>query len=572
MHERPWHCRYDEGVPTTLAPYPERTLLDYVSETAREHPQHPAILFKGATLTAGRLERLSNAFAAALVNMGVRKGDRVALLLPNCPQFVIAELGAWKAGAVIAPLNPLYGEEELATLLAKTGAETIVTLTPFYVRVKTVQRQTAVRRVIATSVKEYLPPVLRVLFTLARERREGHRIALEPGDVWLRDLIEAHLEAMRPDVAVTPDDAATLLPSGGTTGTPKSAVGTHHAAVISGEQLAAWLGETYAEGDVMLLPLPLFHIYGLNLVQSIALMRRLPLALIPNPRDIDDVVATIERVRPAYFSGVPSLFNAILHHPRVRAGRADFSSIKLCFSGAAPLLVETKHRFESLTGCRILEGYGMTESQAANTVNPVRGMNKIGSAGLPLPDTDIRIVDTDDARRELPPNGVGEILLHCPQHMRGYWRDPEETCATLRTGDDGRAWIHTGDLGYLDDDGYLFIVDRKKDLIKIGGFQVWPREIEEVIAAHPAVAEVGVAAVPDDERGEIAKAWIVPHPGHQPSADEIRAHCRAHLVPYKVPSAIAFRDELPKTMVGKVLRRKLVESETAETAGVRGEG
>jgi long-chain acyl-CoA synthetase len=279
------------------------------------------------------------------------------------------------------------------------------------------------------------------------------------------------------------------------------------------------------------------------------------IALVPNPRDLDDLLRTISRTRPAAFSGVPTLFNALLHHPAVRAGKVDFSSIKVCFSGAAPLLAETKRRFEELTGGHIVEGYSLTEAMLACAVNPVEGPNKLGSVGMPLPDVEMRIVDPDSGAR-LPAGEVGEVLIRAPQLMAGYWDDPAETAATVRTHD-GQRWLHTGDLGYLDSDGYLFVVDRIKDLIKTHGYQVWPREIEEALAAHPAVAEVGVAGVPDQAKGEVAKAWVVLRDGEAATAEELRAFCRERLAPYKVPATVEFRDELPKTMVGKVLRRAL---------------
>jgi long-chain acyl-CoA synthetase len=551
-----WLQHYDQGVPETLGPYPDRTLLDDLAEAAAERPEAPALLFKGHTVSQAELARRSDAFAAALAALGVAKGDRVALLMPNCPQFLICELGAWKAGAIVVPLNPIYTEQELQGALARTGAETIVVLTPFYHRIKAVQPSTALTRVIATNVKEYLPPLLRVLFTLAKERKDGHRVRLQPGDLWLRELLDQHAGAPRPAVAVGPDDPASILMSGGTTGTPKGVVGLHRHYTITGRQIGTWLqAGTTPWDDVLMAALPLFHSFANIGIQSVALRNHNPLALVPNPRDLDDLLATINKTRPAAFSGVPTLFSAIMRHPKVQAGKVDFSSVKVCFSGAAPLLAETKRRFEELTGGRIVEGYSLTEAMLACAVNPVEGPNKIGSVGMPLPDVEMRIVDPDSGER-LSTGQVGEILIRAPQLMAGYWDDPEETAATLRTHD-GQRWLHTGDLGYLDEDGYLFIVDRIKDLIKTHGLQVWPREIEEVLAAHPAVAEVGVAGVPDEAKGEVAKAWVVLAEGQRASVEELRAFCRERLAPYKVPAAVEFRDELPKTMVGKVLRRAL---------------
>jgi long-chain acyl-CoA synthetase len=578
MGAAPWLRNYDEGVPSTLGPYPERTLLDDVAEAAAERPEAPALLFKGRTVSHGELERLSDAFAAALAGLGVVKGDRVALLLPNCPQFLICELGAWKAGAILCPLNPIYTEQELEGALRLTGAETIVVLTPFYARIKAVQQATALRRVIATNVKEYLPPMLRVLFTLAKERKDGHRVRLQAGDLWLGALLARQAgtagrpgPALRePPARVRPGDPAVILMSGGTTGTPKGVIGLHRHYTITGRQLGTWLQSGTAEwDDVIMAALPLFHSFANIGIQSVALRNHNPIALVPNPRDLSDLLHTIDRTRPTAFSGVPTLFNAMLNHPRVRAGKVDFGSIRVCFSGAAPLLAETKRRFEELTGGHIVEGYSLTEAMLACTVNPVEGPNKIGSVGMPLPDVEVRIVDPDDPVAPLAPGEVGEVLIRAPQLMAGYWDDPEETAATLRT-QDGDRWLHTGDLGYLDGDGYLFIADRIKDLIKTSGYQVWPREIEEVLAAHPAVAEVGVAGVPDQVKGEVAKAWVVLRAGERATAEELRAFCRQRLAPYKVPARVEFRDELPKTMVGKVLRRALTAEPAAEGAPLSG--
>ena len=556
MTAAPWLDHYDAGVPETLAPYPDRTLLDDVAEAVAQRPDAPALLFKGRAISHGELERASDAFAAALAGLGVAKGDRVAVLLPNCPQFLICELGAWKAGAILVPLNPIYTEQELEGALARTGAETIVVLTPFYGRVKAAQPRTAVARVIATNIKEYLPPVLRVLFTLAKERKDGHRVSLQEGDLWLGDLLARHAGQPRPAVAVGPDDPAVILMSGGTTGTPKGVVGLHRHYTTTGRQLGTWLqAGTTPWDDVLMAALPLFHSFANIGIQSVALRNHNALALVPNPRDLDDLLHTISKTRPTAFSGVPTLFNALLHHPKVRAGKVDFSSVRVCFSGAAPLLAETKRRFEELTGGRIVEGYSLTEAMLACAVNPVEGPNKIGSVGMPLPDVEMRIVDTETGA-PLPTGEVGEILIRAPQLMARYWDDPEETASTVREHD-GQRWLHTGDLGHLDDDGYLFIVDRMKDLIKTHGYQVWPREIEEVLAAHPAVAEVGVAGVPDEAKGEVAKAWVVLRAGQQVGAEELRAFCRERLAPYKVPARVEFRAELPKSMVGKVLRRAL---------------
>jgi long-chain acyl-CoA synthetase len=559
MADKPWLAHYDADVPKSLQPYPDKTLLDYLAALATEHASRPALLFKGAEISYAQLHRDSNAFAAALAALGVKHGDRVALVLPNCPQFFIAEMGAWKTGAIVCPVNPTYTERELESSLNSTGAQTVVTLTPFYGRVKDVQPRTAVRNVIATSIKEHLPPLLRVLFTLFKEKAEGHRIAIAQGDHWLQDLLREHRGTSPPAVNVGPDDRAVILASGGTTGTPKGVVGLHRHYVAAGLQLYEWTKSAKRPWvDAIMLPLPLFHVYANVGVQPLAFIGPNPLSLVPNPRDLNDLLKTIRQVKPAFFNGVPTLYTAMLNHPEVRAGKVDFSSIKLCFSGAAALMAETKRQFEALTGARLVEGYSLTEGMMACCVNPVQGTNKLGSIGVPLPDVEVRIVDAEDPEHVMAVDEVGEMLLRAPQHMVEYWHNPGETSRTLRPHGPGGPWVHTGDLARMDADGFIFIVDRLKDMLKTSGFQVWPREIEEVLATHPAVMEAGVAGVPDEMKGEVAHAWVVLKAGHTATAEELRMYCRERLAPYKVPARIEFRSELPKTMVGKVLRRALV--------------
>jgi long-chain acyl-CoA synthetase len=452
-----------------------------------------------------------------------------------------------------------------------------------------------VKRIIATSIKEYLPPLLRVLFTLFKEKKDGHRIALEAGDTWFQDGLKT---GSPPGPGPSPDDAAIMLMSGGTTGVPKAVVGPHRCLVAAGLQLSTWLHPPASAGsnyrDIALVPLPLFHVYAGVGVQSHSIISRTPMALVPNPRDIADLLKTIRTVRPTLFSAVPALFIALLNHPKVKNRSVDFSSIRASFSGAAPLMAATKSQFEELTGGRIVEGYSLTEAMMACVVNPLGGINKVGSVGIPLPDVEVAIVDTETGTTFLPNGQTGEIILRAPQLMTGYFNNAHETTRSLRvhpnastaaqtspiaTADkpdapvapiapnapDSGPWLHTGDLGYLDEDSFLFIVDRQKDLIKTSGYQVWPREIEEVLAAHPSVQEVGVAGVPDDVKGEVVKAWVVKRAGSNPTADELRAYCRQNLAPYKAPAHVEFRDSLPKTMAGKVLRRALIaEHNTSE--------
>ncbi len=554
MEQKPWLKHYDEGVPHSLKPYPEKTLVDVMQETAKQKPEHIAMIFKGTELTYRELDQLTNAMAAAFAELGVKKGSRVAAFLPNSPQAIITQFAVWKAGGVAVPLNPLYTEREMEQILNAAGAETTVVLTPFYDKVKKMQSRTKLRNVIASNIKEFLPGHLRFLFTLLKEKKEGHRIQLQDGDYWFGDLLKKYEGAGTPATLPSPKDDALLLFTGGTTGTPKAALGTHHHLLMSGMQISSWFQKHLVPWrDSLLLTMPLFHVYGNAGVFATGIVGRNPLALIPNPRDLDDILATVKKVKPAFLPGVPTLFIALLNHPQVKAGKVDFSSMKACISGAAPLLLETKKRFEAVTGGRVVEGYALTESMMAAVITPMEGTYKEGAVGIPAPDVEIRIADADTGEGSLPPGEVGEILMRAPQLMKEYWKNPDETANTIKDG-----WLHTGDLGYLDEDGYLFIVDRKKDLIKPSGFQVWPREVEDVIAQHPAVAEVSVAGVMDEKKGEVVKAWIVLREGQQATAEDIQNFCRENLVGYKVPKQVEFREALPKTLVGKVLRRELV--------------
>ena len=557
MSEKPWLEHYDQGVPKTFKPYPEITLIDTLRDIVRQKPEFPVLLFKGAPMCAMDLEQISNAMGAALIAKGVKKGDRIALVLPNSPQSFIGMFGIWKAGGIAVPINPLYTESELEFALQECGATGAIVLSSFYNKFKSIQSKTKVGFVIATNIKEYLPPVLRLLFTLVKEKKEGYRITLQAGDIWLSALLDQYGSGIKPTVEVKPGDPAIFLFSGGTTGTPKCAIGSHQALVVSGMQISNWFRSNTIEWvDRIMQNMPLFHVYGLAGVMPTGLVGHNTLVLIPNPRDMKDLLETIHKVKPSFLPGVPTLFIALINHPDVQSGKVSLKSIKNCISGAAPLMNETKQRFEALTGGNIVEGYAMTESMMATVITPIGGTYKPGSTGLPVTDVEVRIVDAEKGQVEMPTGEVGEITVRCPQIMLGYYQHPTETANSIRDG-----WLFTGDLGYMDEDGYLFIVDRKKDVIKPSGFQVWPREVEEVIASHPAVAEVGVAGIPDAYSGEAVKAWVVLREGNQVSEEELRQFCHTKLVGYKVPKHIEFRDSLPKSMVGKVLRRELVRQQ-----------
>jgi long-chain acyl-CoA synthetase len=556
--EKRWLKNYDKGVPESLEPYPQKTLVDYVDEATKEHPDYPMVFFKKRKMSYAEITKLSDEFAAALVAMGVKKGDRVALLMPNIPQAIICRWGAWKAGAVLVHMNPMYSESELEHAFKDCMADTVVAMTLYYKSIKNIQPRTCIKNVIVTSVKEYLPPVMKVLFTLVMEKKEGHYVEIDKGDMWLQDVLKKHAGAKRPDVKVLPSDYALILFSGGTTGTPKGVIGNHHSQVMTGMQFDAYFKAAASPyKDVISMVLPLFHSFGTYAVMSTGIVGHMALSLVANPRDLADVIASIEHDKPSFFPAVPAMYINLLNHPKVKANKVNFSSMKCCNSGAAPLLAETKKRFEDLTGGRIVEGYGLTETTMACTCTPYQGKWKQGSVGMPLPDVIIRIGDIETGEGEMPAGKEGEIVFKAPQLMVGYWNKPEETKEMLRDG-----WLYTGDVGYMDEDGYLFITSRKKDLIKTSGFQVWPREVEEVISNHPSVAEVSVAGIPDAKQGEAVKAWVVLAEGKTATAEEIQAWCKEKLTGYKVPKFVEFRDILPKTMVGKVLRRVLVEEES----------
>jgi long-chain acyl-CoA synthetase len=551
MSERPWFHYYDEGVPCTLAPYPKVTLPDLLRQTAREHPEYPALLFMGNAISYGELEEQSNAFAAALCAMGVHKGDRIAVLLPNTPQMIVAEFGIWKAGGIAVLLNPLWTEHEIERAIDECEAGTAVVLTPFYEKINHIRSRTPLKRVVLTGLPDYFPTA-------------GHKASgmdgkisqdLFQGDLDMLALIESHRDSAVPEVVVSPEDPALFLFSGGTTGKPKCAVGRHEAMIMTGMQVNAWFSVVLGqERSVIMLNLPLYHVYPQVAMMPLAFLRSAPVALIPDPRDTEMLIRTIKRLKVALLPGVPTLFNALAAHPLLKEDPQALSSLKLIISAAAPLHLETRSRFEELTGASIIEAYGLTETMVSPACTPLLGLKKNGSVGLPVPDVDMRIVDADDGLLELPAGEVGEIIVRSPQLMTGYWKNTEETLTILRDG-----WVYTGDLGYLDDDGYLYIIDRKKDVIKPSGFQVWPREVEEVIATHPSVLEAGVAGVPDDYQGEAVKAWVVLRPGCALDVAALQAHCRKELAAYKVPRYIEFCDVLPKSTVGKVLRRLLVE-------------
>jgi long-chain acyl-CoA synthetase len=440
-------------------------------------------------------------------------------------------------------------------------------MTNYYNTIKKAQPNTKIKKLIVTNLKEALPPVKQVLFTLLREKKSGFRIegGLKDGDVWLQDLIAKHKGASRPTLEIGPDDTALFQYSGGTTGVSKGAVALHRNVVANTLQMKAWNVVAEEGKEIYLMAIPLFHVYGMVAGMSIAVALSASMVMIPDPRNLKDMLENISKYKTTIFPGVPAMYNGINNHPDVKAGKYNLSSIKACGSGSAPLLRETKDQFEKLTGGKIFEGYGLSEAPTATHSNPLLGENKIGSIGMPLPNVEVKLISLDDGETELPQGEIGELAIHGPQVMKGYHNMPTETANTLRTLSDGKVWLFTGDIASMDDDGYFYIVDRKKELIKPGGYQVWPREVEEALMENPKVLEVGVGGIPDPHRGETVKAWIVLKPGETATAEELKAFCKERLAVYKVPTHYEFRSELPKTTVGKILKRELVKQNKEES-------
>lgn len=561
MNQKPWLDHYDEGVPHSID-YPDIPVHELLERAARQYPDNPCSIFRGAKTSYRDMNDLSDRLAAGLSGLGIVKGDRVGLFMPNTPQFVIAFFALLKLGAVVVATNPLYTPREFEHQVNDAGVETMILMTNNYEMVKAVQPKTKIRKIIATNIKEALPPLLRLLFSLTMEKKGGFRVTLRDGDVWMQDLISQHKPEDRPKVDVSSSDIAIFQYSGGTTGVSKAAIAPHSGLVANTYQVEAWMPDIVLGEEVILLAIPLYHSYGMVAGMCVAAKIAAAMVLIPDPRNIKDVLESIQKYRATNYPGVPAMYNAINNHPDVLAGKYDLSSIKLCSSGSAPLLRETKERFEKVTGGVLTEGYGLSEAPVVSHVNPINGENRAGSIGLPMPDMDCRIVDLDDGTTVRPPGEIGELIMKGPILMKGYHNMPTETANALRDG-----WLYTGDIAYMDEDGYFYIVDRKKELIKPGGFQVWPREVEEVIQGHPKVLEVGVAGIPDPHSGEAVKAWIVLKGGETATLEEIRTHCKESLAGYKVPKQVVFLDELPKSNVGKILRRELVRLHKEETTG-----
>ena len=548
--DRPWIAHYEAGVPAEVE-LPDVPVDQLLRRTAQRHPDRTALIFFGRKTSFAELDRAADRFANVLAGEGVGKGDRVSLHLPTSPAFVIAFMGAMRAGAIAVPMNPLYVERELGVLFEQVKPKVSVTIDLLLPRLDKVRAADGGQpgRYITTGIQDSLPVPIKWLYPI-KARREGRWNPAKHTDATpnlfrlLADAPGARFESL-----AAPDDIAVLQPTGGTTGIPKCAMLTHRNLVANAHQVAAWF-PSMADTDEpasILCPLPLFHIYGLTVDMNYAMLVGGTLILIP--RFDPEMVLKATKHRPRLFPGAPIMYQTLAHHPDV--GKFDLSSIEACISGAAPLPPEVQRDFEEVTGGRVVEGYGLTEASPVTHCNPVHGERRNGTIGLPFPSTDARVVDPDTGAA-LPAGEVGELAIKGPQVMAGYWERPEETAAALRDG-----WLHTGDMAQMSDDGFFTIVDRAKDLVIVGGINVYPREVEEVLLTHPAVADAAVIGVPDERRGEVPYAFVVLEADASASEEELLAHCRENLARFKVPCNVEFRDELPKTMIGKVLRKDL---------------
>ena len=551
----PWLDSYPPGVPEHVE-VPQANLASLLADAARDFPHAPALHFQGRTTSYAQLADQAWRFAGALAGLDVGKGTRVGLILPNSPQAVIGLFGALRLGATVVQNNPLYTERELGHQLADSGVEVLICVDLVYDRVRAIRERTGIREVIVTSMLDELPPVRRALAPYTRKGKQASASIGkgEPVRRW-REVLSAGT-AKAPEAAVDPaGDLALLQYTGGTTGVSKGVMLTHRNLLANVEQVRAWFPDADPGREVMMAALPFFHVYGLTVCLLLGV--RIGAALVLMPRfDLDAVLAAIDRHRPTLFPGVPTMYVAI--NNAVEKGGHDLSSIKACLSGAAPLPMEVAERFERFSGGRLVEGYGLSECSPVALANPIYGKRKAGTIGMPLPDTIARVVDAADPGKALPSGQAGELALSGPQVMKGYWNRPEETAQVLRDG-----WLLTGDMAVMDDEGYFAIVDRKKDLIIAGGYNIYPREVEEVLYEHPAVLEAAVAGIADTYRGEVVKAYVVLRPGRQATVEELRDFAKSRLAAYKVPRVVEFRDDLPKTLIGKVLRRALVEEEQA---------
>lgn len=545
---KPWLKYYDEGVPESIE-YPKICIFELLDRSSEKFPKNTLSIFFGKNITYYQMKNLSDAFAHSLANLGVRPEDKVVLLLPNFPGYLIAYYGILKAGAVVVPLNPLYTESELEHLLSDSEAVGIITIPMFADKAASLAKSLNLKFVIVSYLSDFLPVHLK-FFMRFKEKRMVAKAASHGVDlINMAKLIRHGAAAFKP-FKKDPDGLGVIIYSGGTTGVAKGIMLSHSAVVANAYQIAAWGQLT--EEDRILAVLPLFHGYGMNVCMNAPVLAGMSIVLLPK-FDPKQMVKAIHKYRPTTTAVVPTILTALSNLPNVE--KYDFTSLKAVWVGAAPLTEATKEQFEARAKCKVIEGYGLTEAVTAIMANPYKGVHKVGSIGIPFPDVDAKIVSLDDGR-ELSPGEQGELVIKSPTIMMGYYKKPELTAEVVKDG-----WLYTGDIGYMDEDGYFYITDRKKDLIIVGGFNVFPSEIDEVLYRHPKVKEGVTVGIPDEYKGERIKVYVVLKDGVEATEEEFKEYFRQHLAPYKVPSEIEFRDSLPKNAIGKILRRVLREEE-----------
>ena len=561
MEPRIWHRSYDGGVPPDIE-FEEIPLPRVLERTARAHGDAPAVIFLNCRLTYRQLKEEVDRFATALAGLGVTRDTRVAIQLPNLPQTVIAYYATLSLGAQAVMTNPLYVEREITHQWNDAGcAVAVVADFLFEGRIRGIRHELPVKRYIIASIPEYLRFPLNLLAPIKLRKTRPPSIAkVEPdeGIRFMKTLIRT-TPPNPPKVALAMDDLALLQYTGGTTGLSKGAMLTHRNLSYNAQQVEAWFTDATPGREVFLAALPYFHVFGMTVSMNYPVLVAAAMVLLPNPRDISQMTKAIATHRVTLFPGVPAMFNAINNFPGVDT--VHLSSVTSCFSGSAPLPTDVLERFERLTGSKIVEGFGLTETSPVTHTNPVKGTRKIGSIGVPVPGTDAKVVDLADGVTEVPTGTEGELIIKGPQVMKGYWNKPDATRDMIRDG-----WLYTGDIAIVDPDGYFFIVGRQKDMILAGGYNIYPDEVDRVLMGHPAVMEAGTIGIPDQTRGETVKSFVVLKAGHAATTEELIEYCRKELAAYKIPRQIEFRADLPKSTVLKILRRELRDQELAKLA------
>lgn len=548
--EKVWLKQYDSGVSSTLT-YPKIPLYGFLEHSVATYPDNIALSYLGNEISYAQLDILVNKAANALLKLGVQPGDRVALYLANTPQFIISLYGILKIGAIGVPINPLYKDEEVLFELEDAGVETVIVMSRFYPLIQRIRERTTLKNVIVTNVKAYFPWLTRLLFTILKEKED--RVTIEHGDYELEELIEQSTSG-KPDIAVSLEDIALLQYTSGTTGRPKGVMLSHYNLVVNALQCRNWMSDTVEGEERVLGWLPFFHSFGMTACLGFTIECAGKLVLIPNPHDLGYILKTIEKEKITIMPGVPTMYAALGNYKNT--SKYDLNSIRACISGGAPLMENVKKRFVELTGSKLVEGYGLSEAAPVTHANPINGVNKNNSIGIPMPDTECRIVDLENGEKDVPIGEEGELIVKAPQVMRGYWHQQEMSDEAIRNG-----WLYTGDVVTMDEDGYFKIVDRKKDIIIVKGFNVSPTEIEKVICLYPKVEDAAVIGIPDELRGEKIKAFVIIKAGETLDAAQLKEYLREKLAGFKLPREIEFVDALPKNVMGKLLRRLLLEQE-----------